>query len=166
MERFADTLPRWALGLALAVLAGCASFSGLGLKPGVATEPEVRAAMGRPALEFAREGGGHTLAYPRGPLGTQTYMADIGADGRLVAIRPVLDDEVFWRIQPGMTREDILHRLGPPGDHMAFALSGNDSWEWRYMDTWGYVAIFSVTFDRDGIVVGKFSRRIDRDKSR
>jgi len=149
----------------LALLAGCASYSGTGLKPGVATEQDVRAAMGRPALEFAREDGGHTLAYPRGPLGTQTYMVDFGRDGRLAAIRPVLEDETFWRIQPGMTREEILHLLGPPGDSMAYALSGNDSWEWRYMDTWGYLADFSVTFNRDGIVVGKFSRRIDRDRS-
>ena len=49
---------------------------------------------------------------------------------------------------------------------MAFGLSHTDSWEYRYMDTWGYLAIFSVTFDRNGIVVSKFSRRLDRDKSR
>src|SRR5689334_1049164 len=111
----------------LAVAAGCASYSGAGLRPGVATEAEVRAAMGRPALEFAREDGGRTLAYPRGPLGTQTYMADLRPDGRLAAIRPVLQDETFWRIQPGMTREEILHLIGPPGDTMAFALSDTDS---------------------------------------
>ncbi len=152
--------------LCVALLAGCASYSGMGLKPGVATEAEVRATMGRPAFEFTREDGGRTLAYPRGPLGTQTYMADLGRDGRLLAVRPVLSDDTFWRIQPGMTREDILHLLGPPGDTMAFSLSDTDSWEYRYMDTWGYLAIFSVTFNRDGVVVGKFSRRIDRDKSR
>ena len=150
----------------LVLAAGCASYSGMGLEPGVATESDVRAAMGRPAVEFAREEGGRTLAYPRGPLGTQTYMADVGPDGRLVAIRPVLDDETFWRVQPGMTRDDVLRLVGPPGDTMAFSLSHTDSWEYRYMDTWGYLAIFSVTFDRNGIVVGKFSRRLDRDKSR
>ena len=154
------------IALCLALVAGCASYSGMGLEPGVATEAEVRATMGRPAVEFTREDGGRTLAYPRGPLGTQTYMADLGRDGRLAAIRPVLSDDTFWRIQPGMTRADILHLLGPPGDTMAFSLSDTDSWEYRYMDTWGYLAIFSVTFNREGIVVGKFSRRIDRDKSR
>jgi len=150
----------------LVLLAGCASYSGTGLKPGVATEGAVRAAMGHPAVEFTREDGGRTLAYPRGPLGTQTYMADLGRDGRLLAIRPVLGDETFWRIQPGMTREDILHLIGPPGETMAFGLSDTDSWDYRYMDNWGYLAIFSVTFNREGIVVGKFTRRIDRDKSR
>lgn len=154
------------LAVCLALLAGCASYSGTGLAPGVATEDQVRATMGRPAVEFTREDGGRTLAYPRGPLGTQTYMADLGRDGRLVAIRPVLNDDTFWRIQPGMTRDDILRLIGPPGETGHFSLSDTDAWDYRYVDTWGYLAIFSVTFDRAGIVVSKFSRRIERDRFR
>ena len=159
-----DRLAALALCLTLAVLAGCASYSGHGLAPGVATEAEVRATMGAPAAEFAREDGGRTLAYPRGPLGTQTYMADLGRDGRLVAIRPVLGDDSFWRIQPGMTRDDVLRMIGPPGQTMAFSLSDTYAWDYRYVDTWGYLAIFSVTFDRRDIVVSKFTQRIERDK--
>jgi outer membrane protein assembly factor BamE (lipoprotein component of BamABCDE complex) len=150
--------------LLAASLAACVSYSGAGLMPGSATEAQVREGMGKPALEFANPDGTRRLAYPRGPLGTQTYMADIGTDGRLLAIRQVLNDDVFYRIQPGMTRDDVLRTIGPPGDTMGFPLSGNYAWDYRFVDTWGYVAIFSVTFNREGLVVSKISQRIDRDK--
>ena len=54
------------------LLAGCASYDGRGLRPGVSSEAEVRGLMGPPAIELAVDDGGKRLAYPRGPLGTQT----------------------------------------------------------------------------------------------
>lgn len=157
-----------ALLLFAAALSGCAaynSYGGAGLQPGASTEAQVRESMGRPALEFGNPDGTRMLAYPRGPLGTQTFMVDIGVDGRLARIRNVLNDDTFNRIQPGMTEGDILRLIGPPGDKMAFSLSGNYAWDYRFVDTWGYTAIFSVTF-HDGIVVSKISQRIERDKFR
>src|SRR5207344_2171863 len=78
--------------LLLAALAGCAGYSGRGLQPGVSTEAQVRESMGTPALELAQPDGGKRLVYPRGPLGTQTFMADVGGDGRMVAVSQVLND--------------------------------------------------------------------------
>ena len=149
-----------------ATLAGCASYSGSGLQPGVATEAQVRETMGRPAMEFAEPGGGKRLVYPKGPLGTHTYMADVGGDGRMVAVRQVLDDGVFNDIQPGLTEQDVLRMIGPPGQTMGFPLSGNYAWDYRYTDTWGYLAIFSVTFSPQHLVVSKITQRIERDKGR
>ncbi len=147
---------------ALLLLAACASYQGYGLKPGVATDAEVRKAMGPPAVQFANPDGSRDLAYPRGPLGTQTFMVHVGADGKLRAIEQVLDDDHFFHIQPGMTKDEVLHRIGPPGETMGFSRSGNFAWDYRFTDTWGYLAIFSVTFDRDGVVVSKFTHRIER----
>ena len=146
------------------VLAACVSYNGAGLQPGVATEAQVRGAMGAPAAEFANADGSRELAYPRGPLGTQTFMADLGGDGRLQRIRQVLNDDVFNRVQPGIGREDVMRLIGPPGQRMAFPLSGNDAWDYRYVDSWGYIAVFSVTFNHDGIVVSKISQRVERDR--
>jgi len=145
-------------------VAGCASYDGYGLKPGASTEAEVRGAMGPPAAEFVATDGSRRLAYPRGPLGTRTFMADVGPDRVLRSVTQVLDDDTFYRIQPGLTKEDVLRLVGPPGDSMSFPLSGNFAWDYRYVDTWGYVAIFSVTFDRNGIVVSKISQRIERER--
>jgi hypothetical protein len=145
-----------------ALAAGCASYSGAGLRPGEATEAQVVATMGPAAASFEQPDGSRRLAFPRGPLGTQTYMADVGRDGRLLAISQVLSDDTFHRIQPGLTRGDVLRLIGPPGNTMRFA-SGHDAWDYRFVDTWGYTAIFSVTFDRD-VVVSKITQRIERDR--
>ena len=142
------------------LLAGCASYDGRGLRPGVSSEAEVRGLMGPPAIELAVDDGGKRLAYPRGPLGTQTFMADIGRDGMLQGVRQVLNDDTFNGIRPGLTRDDILRRIGPPGETMQFSLSGNTAWDYRFVDTWGYLAVFSVTFNPDGIVMSKISRRL------
>ena len=148
--------------LIAAAVAGCASYGGTNLQAGTSTEAQARASMGQPAVEFRNDDGSRTLAYPRGPLGTQTFMVDLSRDGVVQAVRPVLYDGTFYQIHPGMTRDEILRMIGPPGDTMHFARLDHESWEWRYYDTWGYLAIFSVDFDRDGKVVSKFSRRLER----
>lgn len=150
--------------LAALLLVGCASYDGSSLKSGVSTEAEVRGVMGQPAAEYASGDGSRRLAYPHGPLGTQTYMADVDPEGRVKGVRQVLSDDTFHQVRAGMTRDDILRLIGPPGDTMAFARLRQTSWEWRYVDTWGYRAVFSVNFDESGIVVSKFTRRIERDK--
>jgi hypothetical protein len=151
--------------LAAALLAaGCAAYDGHTLRPGVSTEAEVRGVMGPPAAEFANPDGSRSLAYPRGPLGTQTYMADVGPDGRVRGVRAALNDDTFHQIRPGMTRDEVLRLIGPPGDVMSFARLQQVSWEYRFVDTWGYRAIFSVNFDPDWLVVSKFSRRLERDR--
>jgi len=149
--------------VAAAALAGCASYGGASLVPGGSTEAEVRATMGTPALTFD-EGGARRLVYPRGPLGLETYMADIGPDGRVVSVGNVLRDETFFQVRPGMTKDEILRLIGPPGETMAFPRSQTHAWDYRYMDTWGYRAIFSVTFNAQDVVVSKFTQRIERDK--
>ena len=146
----------------LALLAGACAHDGAGLRVGASTEADVRSAMGAPALELNDADGSRALVYPRGPLGRQTYMAELGADGRLVGVRQALDDGVFNGIRPGMTREEVLRLIGPPGDTMSFPRLGHVAWDYRYTDTWGYLAIFSVTFDAQGRVVSKISQRIER----
>ena len=152
------------LCLVASIIAGCAS-TGAGLEPGVSSEAQVLEAMGRPAGEFRNADGSRTLAYPHGPMGTQTYMAEIGPDGRVRAIRQALNDDTFQRISAGMTRDDVLRLIGPPGDSMYFPGLRQDSWEWRFVDTWGYPAVFSVNLDANGVVVSKFTRRIERERN-
>ncbi len=144
------------------VLAACAAYDGRSLRAGASSESEVRSVMGAPALEFTGDDGAKRLVYPRGPLGTQTFMASVGRDGLLREVTPVLKDGVFNAIRPGLTEQDILHMIGPPSDTMHFARSDTTAWDYRYIDTWGYLAIFSVTFDNKGIVVSKISRRLER----
>ena len=148
--------------LAAVALAACASYSGYGLKPGSATEADVVKVMGKPAMEFATDGGGRDLIFARGPLGTQTFIAHLDSRGTLSAIEPVLNEEHFYRINAGMTRDQVLRMIGPPGDTTNFgARSGNVAYTYRFQDGWGYLSDFSVTFGPDWIVRSKIAIRID-----
>lgn len=153
-------------GLCLVLLvASCASYDGRGLRPGASSEAELRQVMGEPAMQFPNGDGSRRLAYPRGPLGTQTYMATVSRDGIVQSIEPVLDDGTFNAIRPGLTQDEVLRMIGPPRDTMTFPRQGHIAWDWKYQDTWGYPAIFSVTFDHDGRVVSKISQRLERTRT-
>jgi hypothetical protein len=158
------TIPFLAVALCLG---GCASYDGFTLRAG-ASEAEVRSVMGAPAVEYSDPDGSKVLAYPRGPLGPHTYMARVSKDGTLEEVRQALTDGTFNSIRPATTtREDVLRLIGPPdpGETMFFSRLNQESWGYRYKDTWGYLAIFSVNFDANGVVASKFSRRLERPSS-
>lgn len=143
------------------LLGGCASYSGRGLKPGEASLEEVLHLMGTPAMRWQDADGSVQLAYPRGPMGVQTFMAYIGQDGRLREIRNVLDRADFNRIRPGMTQEQVLRILGPsyPAWTIHFKALGEFSWEWRYCNTWNEASRFDVMFDQEtGLVRSTLSQ--------
>ncbi|MEO5692385.1 MAG: outer membrane protein assembly factor BamE [Usitatibacter sp.] len=145
-------------------LSGCTALDGRDLQPGISIEADVRNSLGTPAVVLANEDGSRSLAYPRGPLGTQTLMADVGSDGKVRGLRSVLHDDTFQQVRPGMTREQILRMVGPPGETMDFPRLKQVAWDYRFVDTWGYQAIFSVSFDENGIVVSKITRRLERER--
>ena len=144
---------------AAVLLAACATPAGVA--PGT-PEVELRSRMGPPAIVLPNPDGSRQLAYPSGPFGTQTFMAYIGADGRLTHVEQVLDDVRFHQIQPGMTRDELLRYIGPPYETGRFPNLGQTYYAYRFRDTWGYEAILSVMLDDNGIVVGRSTQRIDR----
>ena len=86
-----------------------------------------------------------------------------GVSAPLASYR-ILDDDLVQRVVPGQTRDEVLALLGPPVRTMGFARLGHTAWDYRYTDTWGYHAVFSVTFDDRGIVVSRISQRIERER--
>jgi hypothetical protein len=70
-------------------------------------------------------------------------------------------DALFARVHAGAATGEVEALLGPPDKRMRFGLSGNEGWDYRYEDSWGYTAIYSVTFSPDGHVVGTLSNRIN-----
>jgi hypothetical protein len=148
-----------------ALLCACAAYDGFTLHPG-ASEAEVRRVMGAPAMEFTLAEGARELVYPRGPLGVQTFMAVIGPDGALRRIDKALREETFNRIQPGLTKDEVLRLIGPPGETMHFARTDTTAWDYRFIDQWGYPATFSAILGADGKVVSKFTQRLGRGKGR
>ena len=141
------------------LLSSCAWYSGYGLKPGVATEPQVREAMGQPAATWSTPAG-EVWAYPRGPLGTETFLVRFDENGKLAEIQQVLRDERFDQIYAGMTRDDVLHLIGPPFQTTTFSGTDQTAWDYHYRDDSAQSALFSVMFNNSGVVVWTFKQRL------
>ncbi|MFA7241679.1 MAG: outer membrane protein assembly factor BamE [Sulfuricellaceae bacterium] len=142
-------MKHWIAIFSTLLLGACAAYSGHGLKPGVDRLEDVVHVMGQPAMRWQDADGAAQLAYPRGPQGFHTYMAHIAPDGKLSRIENVMDQQSFARIQPGMTKTQVLRILGPayPRWTEYFAARDELAWEWRYCDTWNDAARFNVLFD-------------------
>jgi Prokaryotic membrane lipoprotein lipid attachment site len=142
--------------LAAFILSACAFAPAPGTP-----EPEVRKAMGAPAMEYDLPDGSRQLVFPRGPLGTETYMVYVKG-GAVQRTEQVLTDDTFYRIQTGTTTQDDLRRMiGPPYRMVRFDNLRQVAWDYRFRDTWGYFADFSAMVDERGMVVGKHITRFN-----
>lgn len=149
------------LVLGILLIGGCASYSGSSLQPGVSSLPEVLATMGEPAMQWSNSDGSMQLAYPRGPLGTQSFMAYLGADQRLLRIDKVLEMPVFARIQTGMSKEQVLRLIGPPQPQATQYFKARDelAWSWLFCDSWNSQAFLDVLFDASSGTVRSLGQR-------
>ena len=90
------------MGVCLLLLAGCDPQRISELEEGVATEADVRARFGEPAAVYTDDSGARTFEYPRQPAGQVNYMITIGADGKMSALRRVLEPANFAKAVPGL----------------------------------------------------------------
>ena len=118
-----------------------------GLRPGAWIRRRGARGPGEPALKLSNADGSATLAYPRGPLGYETFMAHITSAGKLESIEQVLDARHFQRIVAGLGKDDVLRIIGPPRLEQPFPRMNELAWDYRYMDDWGLTSILSVMFD-------------------
>ncbi len=132
------------------------------LEEGVATESDVRARFGEPEKIWdahdmastpqpgaAGVPGAKTLEYNRQPAGSVNYMITIGADGKMSALRQVLNPQNFARILPGMPMETVRKMLGKPLKVTPYALNQTTHYDWRYLNPPTTPMIFTVVFDQD-----------------
>lgn len=146
-----DSFSTWARGLAVfgAVLVSACVSSGGNLKPGASTLPDVIAEMGPAAMTWKNPDGSEQLAFPRGPAGTKTFMVYVGSDGKLQRIENVLDTVHFFRVQAGMSKDEVLRILGPSGSRWTqiYTRSHQLAWSWLVCDNWNMEEFFDVMFD-------------------
>jgi hypothetical protein len=129
--------------LALACLAGCASFSGV--NPGD-SEVVVGEKVGAPTTVWKNPDGSELWQYPQGYYATQTFIVTMGPDRRVQEVHQVLNEDYFSRVQPGMSRDDVFRLLGRPREVWYFGARDEEVWIWRYYET-AYM-FFNVLFDR------------------
>jgi hypothetical protein len=143
-------------------LAGCDQQRIAELEEGVATEADVRARFGEPEKIWeardmaslpmpgaASEPGARTLEYNRQPAGNVNYMITIGPDGRMTALRQVLNPQNFAQVLPGMSMEQVRKMLGKPMKVTPYALRQETHYDWRYLNPPATAMIFTVVFDPD-----------------
>jgi outer membrane protein assembly factor BamE (lipoprotein component of BamABCDE complex) len=135
----------------LALLAGCASFSGSSLVPGKSTRAEVEATMGRPADVLSRPNGDTLLYYSRLPFGREMYVATVGPDGVLRGIEQRLTRQNIARVAAGAQAKEVRELLGPPFRAVRMERMQRDVWEypWREIED---RRILWVQFSNDGQV--------------
>ncbi|RRD59046.1 outer membrane protein assembly factor BamE [Comamonadaceae bacterium OH2545_COT-014] len=146
-------LHRFLLPAALAsllALAACDPQRIAELEEGVSTEADVVARFGRPENVWPGPNGERIFEYNRQPEGTQNYMISIGPDGRMSALRQVLNPDNFRRVQPGMPMEAVRQMLGKPAKQIPYDLKREIYWSWRFMDAdTQQKQMFHVVFNRD-----------------
>jgi hypothetical protein len=134
-----------ALAAPLLALVGCdAGISQL--KPGVSTAADVQRVLGKPTFEWKQPDGSFTWEFARGPEGVVTYMVDVGPDSVMRAIRQVLADAEFAKIQPGMPDDAVRRLVGRPGVTTPFPNLQEVVWSWKYevgTEHWFYNAHFA-----------------------
>jgi outer membrane protein assembly factor BamE (lipoprotein component of BamABCDE complex) len=158
-----NRLRRFAVLCAAATLFGCSAISVSRLEPGKSSEADVRAAFGTPPKVYENPDGSRQLAFPTGPAGTQTHMAFLAPDGRLMRLEQVLTEEQFRRIENGRTSRDQLERLiGPPWRTIDFPNKRQVAWDYVFEDSWSYIVDFSVMLDERGLVAERASVRRER----
>jgi hypothetical protein len=114
------------------------------LEEGVSTEADVRERFGVPERIWGGAGGERVLEYNRQPSGTQNYMITIGPDGRMTALRQVLNPRTFAQVQPGMPVDEVRRMLGKPMKITPYALKQEIAWDWRYLQPPNTAMVFTV----------------------
>jgi hypothetical protein len=116
------------VALAVALLSGCALPPPA---PGSGREDVLRT-WGRPTARYGLPAG-ERLEYATGPNGRTTWMIDVDGAGRVVRSRQVLNELEFEAVQAAsLTAEQLLHRLGTPGERRGGGYAGGQVWSWRY----------------------------------
>ena len=158
-----NTLGRITLAALAMLLTACAGV-GSTLTRGKSSLPEVIASMGEPAMRWHDGDGREQLAYPKGPAGTDTFMAFIDANGRLERLEAVLNWEHFARIERGSSdKASVLRLLGPSIDFETRYYDRRNElvWSWRFCNEQGLQTFFDVLFDASSGQVRSTQQRAD-----
>lgn len=116
------------------------------------SEADLIAKRGQPTHVY-QDGQQRLLEYRQGPWGQKTYMARVGADGKLISYEQVLTVEKFNTIKIGTaTKTDVLHIVGAPSETSYLSLTDLEVWSYPYKESNAWDSMMHVHFDKAGIV--------------
>lgn len=152
-----------------ALLMACDQQAISELEEGVSTDADVREKFGQPEAVWDGPDGAQVYEYNRQPEGYQNWQITIGPDGKMAALRQVLNERSFAQIQPGMPMEAVRQLLGKPMKISRYELKKeiHYDWRWRNGPNESDSQVFSVIFNPDLRVISTMSvRDPDLDRAR
>jgi outer membrane protein assembly factor BamE (lipoprotein component of BamABCDE complex) len=69
------------------------------------------------------------------------------------ALRQVLKEASFLKVVPGMDKAQLRRLLGRPAKTQVYDLKQEEVWDWRYREANNDSKLFSVTLDKNGVVL-------------
>ena len=123
-------------------LGACGSLRPAGTLPPGTPIADARQSLGGPSGEYALLGGATRLEFRQG---RETYLLDFDAGGRLASSRQVLTPQTFATIQPGMTQDDVLTRIGHPAFVFGIGWQQSTVWNYRFGGLDGDCVVFQVS---------------------
>lgn len=135
---------RTLLWIGALALSACAGYSPSGLPAGT-PQAQVIERMGPPTGRYALTPAGERLEFARGPMGKHTYMLDFDAERRLLHWEQVLTEKNFYALKIGMSRDEVLQRIGHPSNVRFLSRQQHQLWSYRY-DT-PFCVWFQVSLD-------------------
>ncbi len=113
----------------------------------------VTAKLGQPTAVYPALDGGQMLEYATAPFGQFTWMAHIGADGRMLSYEQVLTGEKFATIKVDRaTKADVLRTIGRPAERSRVMLRNYEVWSYRYREAGVWNSLMHMHFDEAGVV--------------
>jgi len=142
-----------ALTTALMLLTGCTLIANT--PPGT-TLTEMQRRHGPPAHICADPGSPDTnqrAIWSQQPKGQHAWAARVNADGRVTTVEPVLTDQAFQRLRPGLTPEDLRCTYGPPALINVVGWGNRQTvWSYRYREAKSWNSLMHIYFNADGKV--------------
>ncbi|WP_420474217.1 outer membrane protein assembly factor BamE domain-containing protein [Noviherbaspirillum sp. ST9] len=132
-------------------LAGCTTLFPPQVNVGD-SEADVLAKRGQPTHRY-QDGKDRLMEYALGPWGQKTYMARIGADGRVVSFEQVLTIQKFASIKVGeSTKDQVLRIVGGPSETSYLPLRDLEVWSYPYREAEVWNSLMHIHFDKAGVV--------------
>ncbi len=133
-----------------ALLAACTSMEQL--PPGTPLA-QVETQYGRPNFECPLANGGRRVIWTQQPLGQYAWGANVGPDGRVDRIVPLLTDEHFRVLDTGnWTPDRVRCEFGPPAEITEAGLGEKREvvWSYRYKENSVWNSLMYVYMGRQG----------------
>jgi hypothetical protein len=149
-SKFSSRCAAFTAAAAMCFLTACASVTPGRLSAGTPLSDVIRG-LGPASFEYALPNAAKRLEYAGGTYGKHTWMIDFNAAGELTRSEQVHTEGRFNQVLTGMTRDEVLLRLGHPSEQSLIAFQKQTVWSYRFEGP--FCVWFQVGLGADGRVV-------------